>query len=211
MSVKDTQYSKSEEKWNVITHFIGLIGSFIGLPFLLYKASFFDFLKGASFGIYGISLILMYFSSTFYHNSKNKSIRRRLNILDHISIYILIAGTYTPFLLVTLEGKLGWILFVIVWGIALVGTILKIFFTGRFNLISTILYVGMGWIIVSVLPTLIENLSFWGIFWLFTGGLFYTVGAVFYMLNKICFNHVIFHVFVLLGSLSHFLSIYLYV
>ncbi|MBV7441566.1 hemolysin III family protein [Weeksellaceae bacterium TAE3-ERU29] len=211
MAVKDSFYTESEEKWNVITHFIGLIASLIAFPFLIYRSINYSFLQGSSFIIYGISLILLYSASTFYHNSKNITVRRRLNILDHISIYILIAGTYSPYLLVTLQGKTGWTLFTVVWGIALIGTILKLFFTGRFNLLSTILYVGMGWVIVSVIKTLLVNLDFLGVFWLFLGGIFYTIGAVIFMIKNIKFNHVIFHVFVLLGSLSHYISIYFYV
>ena len=211
MAVKDSFYTESEEKWNVITHFIGLLLSVIALPFLIYKALDYKLLQAGSFIIYGISLILLYSASTFYHNSKNIVARRRLNILDHISIYVLIAGTYTPYLLITLQGKTGWILFAIVWGITIIGTILKIFFTGRFNLLSTILYVGMGWVIVSVIKTLLDNLAFWGVFWLFLGGIFYTIGAVLFMIEKMKFNHAIFHIFVLLGSLSHFISIYFYV
>lgn len=211
MAVKDSFYTESEEKWNVITHFIGLLLSVIALPFLIYKALDYNLLQAGSFIIYGISLILLYSASTFYHNSKNIVARRRLNILDHISIYVLIAGTYTPYLLITLQGKTGWILFAIVWGITIIGTILKIFFTGRFNLLSTILYVGMGWVIVSVIKTLLDNLAFWGVFWLFLGGIFYTIGAVLFMIEKMKFNHAIFHIFVLLGSLSHFISIYFYV
>ena len=211
MAVKDSFYTESEEKWNVITHFIGLLLSVIALPFLIYKALDYNLLQAGSFIIYGISLILLYSASTFYHNSKNIVARRRLNILDHISIYVLIAGTYTPYLLITLQGKTRWILFAIVWGITIIGTILKIFFTGRFNLLSTILYVGMGWVIVSVIKTLLDNLAFWGVFWLFLGGIFYTIGAVLFMIEKMKFNHAIFHIFVLLGSLSHFISIYFYV
>ena len=211
MAVKDSFYTESEEKWNVITHFIGLLLSVIALPFLIYKALDYKLLQAGSFIIYGISLILLYSASTFYHNSKNIVARRRLNILDHISIYVLIAGTYTPYLLITLQGKTRWILFAIVWGITIIGTILKIFFTGRFNLLSTILYVGMGWVIVSVIKTLLDNLAFWGVFWLFLGGIFYTIGAVLFMIEKMKFNHAIFHIFVLLGSLSHFISIYFYV
>jgi hemolysin III len=138
-------------------------------------------------------------------------LRYRLKIFDHIAIFVLIAATYTPFALVTLEGTVGWIIFAVAWGIALAGTVLKIFFTGRYKTLSTIMYVGMGWIIIFAIKPLLENFSTEGLLWLLGGGVAYTIGAILYSISKINYNHAWFHIFVLLGSLCHFIAIYLYV
>ncbi|MBE9490528.1 MAG: hemolysin III family protein [Bacteroidetes bacterium] len=211
--VKDpTYYPPIEEKINVLTHALGLLLSVFALVLLVIKSS----ISGTSwhivsFSIFGASLIILYAASTFFHNSKKIKVRKRLNIFDHASIYILIAGTYTPFTLVTLNGTIGWILFGITWGIALTGVILKLFFTGKYDKISTIAYVLMGWIIVFAFKPLLNNFSSEGIVWLVFGGVAYTIGAVLYSLNRLNFNHAIFHIFVLLGSFCHFISIYFYV
>ncbi|MFT5762220.1 MAG: hemolysin III, partial [Polaribacter sp.] len=161
--------------------------------------------------IFGLSLIILYAASTLYHSATKPKLRRRLNIFDHAAIYVLIAGTYTPFTIITLEGETGWIIFGLTWLFALTGIILKLFFTGKFDKLSTTMYVLMGWQIVFVINPLLENLSEQGLFWLFAGGVFYTVGAVLYSIKKIPYNHAIFHFFVLAGSLSHFISIYFYI
>lgn len=207
-----TYYHKSEEKLNVITHGIGLILSIIGLVLLVVHASEIGtIIHLLSFVIFGVSLILLYGASTAYHYFQQPDIRRKLNILDHAAIYVLIAGTYTPFALITLQGILGWIIFGIIWGLALIGVSLKLFYTGRFDKISTVAYVAMGWIVIFVIKDLIANLPINGLFWLLAGGIFYTVGAILYSISALKFNHAIFHVFVLLGSFSHFMSIYCYV
>ena len=207
-----TYYSKTEEKLNVLTHALGLVLSLIALVLLIKHASTNGTVTHiVSFTIFGASLILLYSASTFYHYTQNPRLRKKLNILDHAAIYVLIAGTYTPFTLVTLKGWLGWLIFGITWGIALVGIFFKLFYTGRFDKISTIAYVVMGWIIIFAINPLIENLPLHGLYWLLAGGLFYTVGAVLYSINKIRYNHAIFHVFVLLGSFSHFMAVYFYV
>ena len=131
--------------------------------------------------------------------------------MDHASIYVLIAGTYTPFTLVTLNGVTGWTLFGITWGLAVSGIILKLFFTGQYNVLSTLMYIFMGWIIVFAIKPLVNNLPVDGLFWLVAGGVAYTIGAILYGIKKIKFNHSIFHVFVLLGSSCHFVAIYFYV
>jgi hemolysin III len=134
-----------------------------------------------------------------------------LKIIDHASIYVLIAGTYTPFTLVTLNGTIGWVIFGTSWGLALTGIILKLFFTGKYDLISTIMYVLMGWVIVFAIKPLINNLPLEGLLWLFAGGISYTIGAILYSIKKIKFNHAIFHMFVLIGSFCHFMSVFFYV
>jgi len=164
-----------------------------------------------SFGIFGASLIILYAASAFYHSAEKPELRSRLKIIDHASIYILIAGSYTPFTLVTLDGKIGWIVFGTSWGLALTGIVLKLFFTGKYNLISTIMYVLLGWVIVFAIKPLISNLPLKGLIWLFAGGMSYTIGAVLYSIKKIKYNHALFHMFVLMGSFCHFMSVFYYV
>jgi hemolysin III len=205
-------YSPTEEKLNIITHAIGIGFSIVALVLLVVFASIYGTVWHiVSFSIYGASLLALYTASTIYHSIQNPKWRYRFNIVDHSAIYILIAGSYTPFTLVTLNGTIGWVLFGVSWGIAAIGIIVKIFFTGRFDIISTIAYVAMGWMVVFAIQPLIQSLPPNGLFWLFLGGIFYTVGAVIYALKKIKLNHAIFHVFVLLGSISHFFAVFLYV
>ena len=156
-------------------------------------------------------MVVLYAASTFYHWSTTPTVRYKLQVFDHASIYFLIAGTYTPFALLTLQGTLGWIIFGIVWSFALTGVILKIFFTGRFNLLSTIMYIVMGWIVIPVVFPLIDSLTLEGFWWLLAGGISYTIGAVVFMFDNLKFNHFIFHVFVLLGSIAHFVAVYWFV
>lgn len=205
-------YNPLEEKINVITHAVGIVISIAALVLLVMFASFYgNVWHIVSFSIYGASLIALYTASTIYHSIQDPKWRYRFNIVDHSAIYILIAGTYTPFALVTLNGTVGWVLFGVTWGIAAIGIIFKIFFTGRFDIISTIAYVAMGWIVIFAINPLMDNLPINGIFWLFLGGIFYTIGAIIYAINRIKFNHAIFHVFVLLGSISHFFAVFFYV
>lgn len=207
-----TRYSKSEERLNIATHGLGLLLSIAGLPFLIIRSiDFSGFWKPASLYIFGISLIVLYAASTFYHAAKDAKRRRQLNIFDHAAIFVLIAGTYTPFTLITLEGVTGWVIFGLTWGFALIGIVLKLFFTGKYDKLSTIMYVLMGWQIVFAIKPLINNLSSEGLKLLFAGGIFYTVGAILYSIKRLPFNHATFHVFVLLGSLSHFFSVLFYV
>lgn len=202
-------YPEQEERWNIISHGLGLALSFVALILLLQKALEYDnTLLLISFLVFGLGLILLYAASTFYHSARNPVWRYRLKIFDHVAIFILIAGTYTPFALITLKGTVGWIIFGIAWGIALAGTILKLFYTGKYKTLSTILYVGMGWIIIAAIKPLIDNLSSGGLWWLFSGGIFYTLGAILYSISRLQYNHALFHLFVLLGSFSHFMAIY---
>jgi hemolysin III len=208
----NTYYEPTEEKLNVITHAFGLLLSIIALVLLVVHASYNGTARHiVSFVIFGASLIVLYAASTFYHYSKHPDIRRKLNIFDHASIYVLIAGTYTPFTLVTLKGPLGWTIFGITWGIALAGIFLKLFYTGKYDKISTIAYVAMGWIIIFAIKPLMQNLPLTGLYWLLAGGISYTLGAILYSIKKIKYNHAIFHVFVLFGSFSHFMAVYYYV
>ena len=205
-------YSPIEEEINIISHAIGLILSIVAFVLLVTHAN----LHGnawhiVSFSIFGASLIILYATSTFYHSAKKPELRSRLRIIDHAAIYVLIAGTYTPLTLVTLNGQIGWVIFGTSWTLALIGIILKLFFTGKYKSISTLLYVLMGWVIVFAIGPLKSNLSLEGLFWLFAGGIAYTIGAILYSIKKIQFNHAIFHVFVLIGSISHFMLVFFYI
>ena len=205
-------YSPVEEKTNIISHAIGFILGIVALVLLVTYASLYgNVWHIVSFSIFGTSLVVLFAASTFYHSVKKPELRNKLRIIDHVSIYILIAGTYTPFTLVTLNGPIGWSIFGTAWGLALTGTILKLFFTGKYKIISTLIYVFMGWIIVFAIKPVINNLSLECLLWLFAGGMAYTVGAILYSIKKIKFNHAIFHVFVLIGSFCHFVSVFFYV
>jgi hemolysin III len=205
-------YERKEENINVISHAIGLVLSIIALVFLVVYALKYGTAEHiVSFSIYGTSLIVLYSASTFYHYSKSQKLRNRLNIFDHASIYILIAGTYTPFTLVVLQGWVGWTIFGVSWGLAIIGVVLKLFYTGKYDKISTIAYVLMGWLIIIAIKPLIDNFSFNGLMWVLFGGIFYTVGAILYMIKSLKYNHAIFHIFVLFGSFCHFIAIFYYV
>ena len=202
-------YSETEERLNVWSHGLGLLTSIIAFPFLIAKATnYANFWEVTSFVIYGLSLIVLYAASTFYHAAKNPKKRRRLNIFDHAAIYVLIAGSYTPFCLVALHSNLGWYMFIAVWVFALTGIVLKLFFTGRFDKVSTAMYLLMGWQVMFFIKPLMSALTSFSLNLLIAGGVFYTVGAILYSIKKIPYNHAIFHVFVLLGSVSHFMAIY---
>lgn len=209
---KKMYFPPAEERINIITHGLGIPLSIIALAFLIGHA----WMNGGrlhliSFMIFGISLVLVYAASTFFHSTKSPKLRRRFNFFDHASIYILIAGTYTPFALITLQGRIGWIIFAVVWGMAILGIIFKIFYMGKYRLLSTLSYVVMGWVIIAVINPLINALPHSGLLWLLAGGISYSIGAILYSQPKMKFNHAIFHVFVLVGSFCHFMSIYFYV
>lgn len=201
--------TKKEEFFNVITHGIGFLLSLVGFALLFIFHTYETWQGILGLSLYGVSLALLYFSSTIYHYEKNVNRKIIYRKLDHISIYLLIAGTYSPVVLVLLNDSLGWILFWSVWTIALLGTILKIFFTGKFEVFSTLLYLAMGWLIVFDFSALKESVDQTGLYLLMGGGAAYTIGIVFYALEKMKFNHVIWHVFVLTGSILHYLFIFL--
>jgi len=205
-------YSPMEERVNILSHALGLVLSVVALYFLILKAM----ANGSprdivSFAVFGISLILLYLTSTLYHATADPRRRKRLRVVDHAMIFVLIAGSYTPLALITLNGSVGWTLFGASWGVAITGITLKIFFTGRFEVLSTIMYVGMGWMAMFAIKPLMRELAPEGLYWLLAGGLSYTVGAILYAIKKIHFNHAIFHVFVLAGSACHFMTVFFYV
>ena len=195
-----------EEKLNSVSHGIGallaIIGTFVLLKANEAKSSYATF----AIIVYSITLISMLLVSSAYHGTANVRVKYRLRILDHVNIYFLIAGTYTPVSLITLiEGK-GVSIFFVVWGIAFLGTFFKMFFTGRFEFISLLLYLIMGWLIVFDLGSILEQFTDLGIWLLFLGGLFYTFGVLFYAFEKIPYNHFIWHLFVLAGATSHWFT-----
>lgn len=203
--------SHKEELLNAYTHGLGALLGIVGLILLLLKNNSEVPFSTFSVLVYGISIIVLFSASTLYHSVKKERQKHYFRIVDHISIYFLIAGTYTPVLLITLADTRGWLLFWVVWGIAAFGVILKLFFTGRFEVFSTLLYLLMGWLIIFDFGNLSEAIGPNGILWLFIGGLSYTIGIVFYAIQKIPYNHVIWHLFVLGGALGHFFMIYLFV
>lgn len=199
-----------EEKLNAYSHALGILLAIMGAILLFQKELHtVPYLKN-SILVYSISLIVLFTASTVYHAVENPKWKKKLRILDHISIYYLIAGTYTPVCLTVLLPSKGWLLFYAVWGIALFGTILKIFFTGKFEVFSLVLYGVMGWLIVVDLPYLLGNMSASGLLFLSLGGAFYTIGILFYAVKKIPYNHLIWHFFVLGGAMSHWYLIYQY-
>lgn len=207
-----SDYSTNEERINILSHGFGAVMAFFAWLLLVAKAwQQSELLLVVSAAIFGGSLFLLYLASTLYHSATNPIRRRRLKIFDHCAIYLLIAGTYTPFTLITLKGPLGWWLFGISWAMAAIGVVLKFFFTGRFNLVSTAMYVAMGWLILFAIKPLVAAFPSEGLAWLLAGGISYTLGAVLYSIKAIPFNHAIFHGFVLLASCCHFIAVYAYI
>ncbi len=200
-----------EEILNAVTHGIGTILAIIALCVMvgLYNdVSEWHLLSGA---IYGGSLVLLYLASTLYHSFTNEKLKSLFKFFDHAAIYILIAGNYTPFALIPLHGNFGWTIFGVIWSLAAIGILFKVFFVKRFKILSTICYLLMGWFAVFIMKPLIAALSIEAIYWLIAGGLFYTVGAIFYLIKRIPYNHAIWHLFVLAGSAAHFIAVVNYV
>jgi hemolysin III len=208
MSFAPTNRVSIEELANAITHGVGLVFSIIGFVILLILAV----MHGGSWqiagcAIYGVTLVSLYAASTLYHGVFSPRFKRSLRIFDHCAIYLLIAGTYTPFLLVNLRGPWGWSLFGVIWGLALAGVLFKLWFVDHFPIVSTSFYVLMSWAgIVAVKPVL-SQIPATGLLWLAIGGLMYMLGVVFYAIRKIPFNHVIWHLLVMAGSTCHYVAI----
>ncbi len=201
-----------EEIANSITHGVGAALAVAALVILVTFAGIFgDAWRVVSFSIYGATLIILYLSSTLYHGLQAPKAKRIFHIFDRTAIYLLIAGTYTPFTLVTLRGAWGWTFFGIIWGLAVIGVILTVFFVDRYNFLSVATYLGMGWLVVILIKPLIAAVPAGGMAWLVIGGLSYTLGVLFYAWKRLPFNHMIWHLFVLGGSISHFFCILFYV
>lgn len=197
-----------EELWNAITHGLGAILSVAAGAVLITLAA----VKGNAWQlisaiVFTMALLLLYTASTLYHAIPHLNAKLQLKVFDHCAIYVLIAGSYTPFTLIGLREHGGWWLFGTVWILALAGVIFKLYYTGRFKLVSTLIYIGMGWMVIFAIKPMLQNIDATTLGWLFTGGIFYTLGTVFYMSKKIRYTHAIWHVFVMLGSASHFVAI----
>ncbi|HEV7300043.1 MAG TPA: hemolysin III family protein [Tepidisphaeraceae bacterium] len=204
--------TRLEEIVNTITHGIGTLLAIAGLVVLvmLAKATG-DTVRVVTLSVFGGCLVLTYLASTLYHALPIGRWKYRALILDHASIYLLIAGTYTPVLLITLYGSWGWTLFAIIWITAAIGVVLKLFFVERFRLLSTMMYLAMGWMLVVAVKPMLAVMPAGGWAWLLAGGLAYSGGVIFFLWERLPFNHAIWHLFVIAGSVCHFLMILWYV
>ena len=212
METNLNRYSTSEEVANSITHGIGIILAIAALCILTVFASHHgNAWHIVSVSIYGTTLILLYTASTLYHSVQNHGLKNIFRILDHTAIYLLIAGTYTPFTLVNLRGPWGWWLFGMIWGIALLGIVLQMLSLRRGKAVTLSLYVAMGWAIVVAIKPLIVSVATGGLVLLFSGGLAYTLGILFYTREGLKFHHAVWHIFVLTGSILHFFAVLFYV
>lgn len=203
------QLTTGEEILNSITHGIGALLSIAALVILIIVAGKYgDIWHLVSFSIYGSTLILLYLSSTLYHSFKNSRVKNLFARFDHISIFLLIAGTYTPILLTSIRGVWGWTLFGIIWGLALVGAVIRSIYLYRFRKLMVTVYLGMGWMFVLAGKQIFTSLPFISLTFLILGGVAYSAGVIFYMWRKLPYSHGIWHLFVLAGSMLHFFAIY---
>ncbi len=210
---KQHEYSVKEEIANTVTHALGMVMGIVGLILLLVKAidRNADALTITSMSVYGGSIIVLFLASTLYHAIPYQKAKKALKTFDHCAIYLLIAGSYTPFLLVSLRTPLAIGLMIVIWSIALIGIIMKLAFVYRFKRLSLVTYLLMGWLSLVVIYQLALNLDIGGLTLLAVGGVIYTLGVIFYVAKRIPFNHAIWHGFVLAGCACHFFAIYLYV
>lgn len=207
-SAPDEPHSLREEFFNALTHGLGATAALAGGAVLITLAALFgDGWQLAGAIVFGICLLLLYLASTLYHAIQHPVAKARLKVFDHCAIYLLIAGTYTPFTLIGLRGPWGWGLFAAIWTLAVAGVVFKLFYTGRFKLLSTAIYIAMGWLVVVAIKPMWGALDAWTIGWLFAGGLFYTLGTVFYHRPSLPYSHAIWHLFVIAGSVCHYVSV----
>ena len=205
-------YSAREELANVLTHGLGALLSVAGLVALVAaSARHGDAWQVTSTAIFGGTLVFSYLTSTAYHATRGARAKEILRKFDHAAIFLLIAGTYTPFVLVTLRGPWGWSLFGVVWGLAIAGVALKFWFAGRFRLVSTIIYLAMGWLVLIALKPLTAALPRDGLYWLIGGGVCYSLGTGFYLWKRLAYHHAIWHLFVLAGGVCHWMAVFGYV
>lgn len=200
--------AKREEFASALTHGLGATAALAGGAVLITLAALYGnrWQLGASI-VFGVSLLLLYLASTLYHAVEHPVVKGRLKVFDHCAIYLLIAGTYTPFTLIGLRGTLGWWLFGIIWTLALAGVVFKLFYTGRFRGLSTAIYVAMGWLVVIAIGPVAAALDTWTLGWIIAGGLFYTLGTFFYMRESIPYAHAIWHLFCIGGSVCHYVAV----
>lgn len=200
--------SRQEEVANAITHAIGLVASALAFSVLVALAGRRgDVWEIVSVSIFGTTLMLLYLASTLYHSARSERARRYLKVVDHCAIYLLIAGTYTPFTLGVIRGGWGWALFGVMWGLAIVGVVFKFFFIGRFRLISTLIYLAMGWLGAVAAAPFLQQLSAASLVWLVLGGVAYTLGTPFYQMERFRYSHAVWHGFVMAGSACHVVAV----
>ncbi len=208
ISLKDY---KNEEVWNVLTHFSGVIMSIIGIPFLFYFDNNITALSTVSVILFSFGLLLVYSSSSIYHLVTNSNIKKKFQVLDHISIYYLILGSYAPVCLITLYDYSGIDIFMVILILAIAGTLKKLFYTGKYEYISILLYLAMGWLIIFDINSLFDLIDFNAKLLLILGGVSYTFGIIFYAFDKTKYFHSIWHLFVLTGSVLHYFLVLLYI
>jgi hemolysin III len=210
--LSDSGYTIGEEIAHAVTHGIGILLSIAGLAVLVVFAALYgDAWHITSSSIYGATLILLYTASTLYHGITQPAVKRVLRRIDHAAIFLLIAGTYTPFTLVTLRGAWGWTLFGLVWGFAVLGVVLETALKRRIKWLSLTLYLGLGWLVVIAIEPLLNAVATGGLVLLLAGGLCYSLGVIFYVWKRLTYHHAVWHLFVMAGSLLHFFSIFFYV
>ena len=197
-----------DEIASALTHGLGAVAALAGGAVLITLAAIHGdaWQLGASI-VFGITLLLLYTASTLYHAIQHPVAKGRLKVFDHCAIYLLIAGTYTPFTLIGLRGPWGWSLFAAIWTLAVAGVVFKLFYTGRFKLLSTIIYIAMGWLVIVATKPMLSALDGWTLGWLLAGGAFYTLGTFFYHRESIRYSHAIWHLFVIAGSVCHFIAV----
>ena len=193
---------------SALTHGLAAVAALAASAVLITLAALYgDAWQLAASIVFGITLLLLYVASTLYHSIQHPVAKGRLKVFDHCAIYLLIAGTYTPFTLIGLRGPWGWGLFIAIWSLALCGVVFKLFYTGRFKRLSTFIYVAMGWLIIVAIKPMLHSLDAWTLAWLLAGGLFYTLGTYFYHRESIPYSHAIWHLFVIAGSVCHFVAV----
>ncbi len=207
--MSETLHDMREEFASALTHGLGATAALAGGAVLITLAALFGdgWQLGASI-VFGIALLLLYLASTLYHSIHHPVIKGRLKVFDHCAIYVLIAGTYTPFTLIGLRGSVGWWLFGMIWTLALAGVVFKLFYTGRFKKLSTLIYLAMGWLILVAAKPMFVALDAWTLGWLITGGMFYTLGTIFYHRPSMRYSHAVWHLFVLAGSFCHYVAVF---
>ena len=208
MSARDAIREQREEFASALTHGVGAAAALAaGATLIALVARGGDGWQLGAAIVFGTSLLLLYVASTLYHATRHPVARGRLKVFDHCAIYLLIAGTYTPFTLIGLQGKVGWSLFAAIWTLAFAGIVFKLFFTGRFKLLSTAIYIAMGWLVLIAIRPVMAALDGWTLGWLVAGGAFYTLGTFFYHRESIPYSHAIWHLFCIGGSVCHYIAV----
>jgi hemolysin III len=206
--MSDRTETLREEIASALTHGVGAAAALAGGAVLVTLAALYgDAWQLSAAIVFGATLLLLYVASTLYHAIQHPAVKGRLKVFDHCAIYLLIAGTYTPFTLIGLRGTVGWTLFAVIWVLAIAGVVFKLFYTGRFKLVSTIIYILMGWLVIFAAKPVMEALDAWTFGWLLGGGVAYTLGTFFYHHPRLPYSHAIWHLFVIAGSVCHYIAV----